>query len=73
MIPRSFNSLPKGGRLSIISFHSLEDRIVKNKFKEIKNEKKGLLIQKKPFLPSNEEIKVNHRSRSAKLRVIEKS
>jgi 16S rRNA (cytosine1402-N4)-methyltransferase len=60
------------GKIVVISFHSLEDRIVKNFFK--KNFKKGILkiLTKKPIRPKIEEIKINPRSRSAKLRAAEK-
>lgn len=78
--------LNEGGRLCIITFHSLEDRIVKNSFKEAENpcvcppnfpvcvcqrKSKGKVISRKPILPSNEELKYNKRSKSAKLRVFE--
>jgi 16S rRNA (cytosine1402-N4)-methyltransferase len=71
-LEKGFDKLKIGGRMSVISFHSLEDRIVKRFFKEY--EKEGLLklINKKPITPSKEEIINNNRSRSAKLRVIEK-
>jgi 16S rRNA (cytosine1402-N4)-methyltransferase len=77
--------LPRG-RAAIITFHSLEDRIVKTKFKEFENPctcppgfpkcicgKKavGRIVTKKPVTPSEEEIKTNPRARSAKLRVLE--
>ncbi|MDD7765651.1 MULTISPECIES: 16S rRNA (cytosine(1402)-N(4))-methyltransferase RsmH [Anaerococcus] len=79
--------LNKNGRLCVITFHSLEDRIVKNKFKEMSkkcicppdfpvcvcnHEKKVKLISKKPILPSKNELKNNNRSHSAKLRVCER-
>ncbi|MES2023301.1 MAG: 16S rRNA (cytosine(1402)-N(4))-methyltransferase RsmH [Patescibacteria group bacterium] len=71
-LEKSFNVLKKGGRISVISFHSLEDRIVKNFYKE--KEKNGLakIINKKIITASIEELKSNPRSRSAKLRIIEK-
>ncbi len=64
--------LNKGGRMSVISFHSLEDRIVKNFFRNLAKEKKGLLINKKPIIAKRDEVNLNPRSRSAKLRTIEK-
>lgn len=81
------NRLNKGGRMAIITFHSLEDRIVKLKFRELANPctcpkefpicvcgKKPLvkLISRKAIEPSKEEVEENPRSRSAKLRVIER-
>ena len=75
------------GRICIITFHSLEDRIVKSNFKKNENpctcpsnfpvcvcgnKSKGKVITRKPILPSDEELKSNKRSRSAKLRVFEK-
>ncbi len=79
--------LKVGGRIAIITFHSLEDRIVKNVFKEyteVDNKVKGMpniptcylpnfkLVNKKPIEPSEGEVKSNNRSRSAKLRIIER-
>ena len=61
-----------GGRMSVISFHSLEDRIVKKFYKEKERESKAKLINKKPIEASEEELKINSRSRSAKLRILEK-
>lgn len=71
-IPELFGSLSSGGRLAIISFHSLEDRIVKKAFKKLKDEKLGEVTTKKPIVPNEEELKENPRARSAKLRIIEK-
>lgn len=79
--------LNPGGRLSIITFHSLEDRIVKNKFRDNENPcicppgfpvcmcgkvSMGKVITRKPVLPDEEEIAVNKRSKSSKLRVFER-
>lgn len=79
--------LNPGGRLCVITFHSLEDRIVKNTFR--KNESpctcppefpvcvcgkasKGTIVTRKPIIPGEEELAVNSRSRSAKLRVFQR-
>ena len=79
--------LNPGGRLCIITFHSLEDRIVKSAFKKAENPcicppsfpictcgqvSKGKVISKKPILPSDRELEENSRSKSAKLRVFER-
>lgn len=81
------SKLKSGGRMSIITFHSLEDRIVKNKFRELESpcdcprdfpicvcgkESMVKVISRKPIEPSREEVEGNPRSRSAKLRVAEK-
>lgn len=63
-LPKALDILDPGGRLVIISFHSLEDRIVKNFFKNSNSK----ILTKKPITPSEEEIKINSRSGSAKLR-----
>ncbi|MDP1714537.1 MAG: 16S rRNA (cytosine(1402)-N(4))-methyltransferase RsmH [Anaerolineales bacterium] len=86
-LPQVVTGLKSGGRCAVISFHSLEDRIVKDFFREQSKdlvnppyeriyevERKAVvkLVNKKPIMPSDEEIKDNPRARSAKLRVIEK-
>jgi len=60
------------GRLAVISFHSSEDRLVKHQFRAWHRDHQAILINKKPIGPSEEEIKDNPRSRSAKLRIVEK-
>ncbi|MDR2666071.1 MAG: 16S rRNA (cytosine(1402)-N(4))-methyltransferase RsmH [Endomicrobium sp.] len=67
--PRLLNT---GGRIAIISFHSLEDRIVKKNFKHNSNYKVYKIITKKIITPSKKEIQNNYKSRSAKMRVAEK-
>ncbi len=82
-----FPLLKKGGRMSVITFHSLEDRIVKHTFLEktvgcscpkdfpvcvCGKKPTGMVITKKPILPSEKELEENPRSRSAKLRICEK-
>ncbi|MBK5215213.1 MAG: 16S rRNA (cytosine(1402)-N(4))-methyltransferase RsmH [Candidatus Pacebacteria bacterium] len=72
VIQKGFSYLSQGGRMAIISFHSLEDRIVKKAFVELKEKGEANIITKKPIVPSDNEIKLNPRSRSSKLRIIEK-
>ncbi len=87
VLPDAIDLLNKNGRISVITFHSLEDRIVKQIFKkesEVDDIVKGLpvipkeyqpklkLINKKPILPTEEELNENSRSRSAKLRIVER-
>ena len=74
VLPEAVDILERGGRIAIISYHSLEDRIVKRFFlKASSGVSPGLrIITKKPIRPGPEEIKINPRSRSAKLRVAEK-
>lgn len=64
--------LKVGGRIAVISFHSLEDRIVKEKFRNLSKEERFSLLFKKPLSPGDDETQTNPRSRSAKLRVAER-
>jgi 16S rRNA (cytosine1402-N4)-methyltransferase len=64
--------LKRGGRMCIISFHSLEDRMVKETFRRLEKEGKMSILTKKPVTPSEEEQRRNPRSRSAKLRCAER-
>ena len=67
-----YKNLNIGGIIAIISFHSLEDRIVKHQFKSLEKESVLKIITKKPVTPCSEELKLNIRSRSSKLRVAQK-
>ncbi|HEY4507916.1 MAG TPA: 16S rRNA (cytosine(1402)-N(4))-methyltransferase RsmH [Candidatus Paceibacterota bacterium] len=71
-IDAAFCRLAAGGRMLAISFHSLEDRIVKQKFAALSREGHGRLLTKKPIVPSTDEVSRNPRARSAKLRGIQK-
>ncbi|MDE2748473.1 MAG: 16S rRNA (cytosine(1402)-N(4))-methyltransferase RsmH [Chloroflexota bacterium] len=86
VLPIAVDLLRQGGRLAVISFHSLEDRIVKQSFKALSTSRvappgmasigqrvaRVSLVNRKPISPTEEEVKANPRSRSAKLRVVEK-
>ena len=72
-LPKAFELIKSGGRIVVITFHSGEDRIVKHFFERKEKEGEAKRLTKKPVVPSVEEVKNNPRSRSAKLRVLEKS
>ncbi len=72
-LAKGYGRLTDGGRMAIIAFHSGEDRIVKNFFKDKKVEKEGLIVTKKPITAGGEELAQNPRARSAKLRIFEKN
>ena len=71
-LPKIWKRIKFGGCLAVITFHSLEDRIVKRQFRVWKQMKEAVLLTKKPVVPSAEEIFENPRARSAKLRIAEK-
>lgn len=70
---KCLNYIKSGARICVISFHSLEDRIVKNQFRQAAKEGKIKIITKKPIRPTEKEISANPRARSARLRVAEKT
>jgi 16S rRNA (cytosine1402-N4)-methyltransferase len=72
-LPQALKLLDKKGRIAVISFHSLEDGIVKKTFKDFKDKNLGKIIIEKPIEATEGEIKQNPRARSAKLRVFEKN
>lgn len=73
LLPRLLDSLNAGACIVIISFHSLEDRVVKRSFRDFQKAGRGVCVTKKPVVPGHGEMEDNPRSRSAKLRVFEKS
>lgn len=72
-LPKAVELLEERARLLVISFHSLEDRIVKNNFIDFEKRSLGKIITEKPITPGRDELERNKRSRSAKLRVFEKN
>ena len=72
VLNKSIDFLKVGGRMCVIAFHSLEDKIVKENFRGFVKADQGKLIFKKPLRPTEEETMVNPRSRSARLRVLER-
>ena len=75
-VQQALNSLEQivrpGGRAAVLTFHSLEDRLVKNRFKELAKSGAWKLVNKHALAPEYEEVRQNRRARSAKLRVIER-
>lgn len=71
-LPRAIALLAPAGRMGVITFHSLEDRIVKHLFRQYASEKQIKILTKKPLIADEKEMRENPRSRSAKLRFIEK-
>lgn len=71
VLTASLARLESGGRIAVITFHSIEDRIVKGFFRDAAYNGQGCLLTKKPIVPSEEELALNPRARSAKLRVFE--
>lgn len=71
-LPKAVDLLESEGRLAVISFHSLEDRIVKRAFLKFEEKGLGKIITKKPLIPNENELSANSRSRSSKLRIFEK-
>lgn len=72
LIAGSMTVLRTGGRLAIITFHSIEDGIVKRSFREYAHEEQGIVVTKKPLAPSLDEIRRNPRARSAHLRIFQR-
>ena len=71
-LQKAWDRLLPSGRMAVISFHSMEDRVVKDFFRELGNQGLGTIVTKKPIIASEREVLDNPRSRSAKLRIIEK-
>lgn len=72
-LPGALEVLAPSGRLAVLAFHSLEDRIVKKAFRSFQRDGLGSILTKKPQRPGAEEIRLNPRSRSARLRMFERS
>lgn len=71
-LPKAIKVLKKGGKLVVVSFHSGEDELVKSFFKKVERDARGKVLTRSPITPSEVEVSRNPRSRSAKLRAIEK-
>ena len=71
-LPKAYEVLESGGRIAVISFHSLEDGIVKKTFKDFERKNMGKIITEKPIESTKDETSKNSRAKSAKLRVFEK-
>ncbi|OGC38027.1 16S rRNA (cytosine(1402)-N(4))-methyltransferase [candidate division WWE3 bacterium RBG_19FT_COMBO_53_11] len=73
VLPRAFEVLGAGGRLVVVSFHSLEDREVKRFFRQMEEQGRGLVLTEKPLTPTAAEVAQNPQSRSARLRAIKRN
>lgn len=72
VLPKALQAIDKNGRIVVISFHSLEDRVVKQTFLDFEKKGLGKIVTKKPITATDEELQINRRSRSAKMRVFQK-
>ena len=71
-LTKAYEALAPGGKMAVISFHSLEDRIVKNFYREMKSVHDAEILTKRPIVPSDDELKENRKARSSKLRILQK-
>ena len=72
-LSQAWKQLAPGGRIAVITFHSIEDRLVKRTFADLEKKGEGIRLTRKPIVPNAEEVRANPRARSAKLRVMQKN